>query len=70
MYSDTGFQNKIALAYETSSITDVDPTIPETISIDSSVLKFSSTNDKGEPNEIRFGGLVTNVSITSVLWII
>lgn len=67
VYSDTGFQNKIALAYETSSITDVDPTIPETISIDSSVLKFSSTNDKGEPNEIRFGGLVTNGQLKRVV---
>ena len=70
VYSDTEFQNKIGLAYETSSITDVDRTGPETISIDKSVLKFSSTNDEDEPNEIRFGGLVTSVSITSVLWII
>ena len=70
VYSDPEFQNKVALAYETSSITDVDRNVPETISIDSSVLKFSSTNGKDEPNEIRFGGLVTNVSIASVLWII
>jgi len=67
VYSDTEFQNKIALAYETSSITDIDPTpIRSTISIDSSVLKFSS-NDEDEPNEIRFGGLATKTQLKRIV---
>jgi len=66
VYSDTEFQNKIALAYETSSITDIDTTTKYTISIDSGVLKFSS-NDEDEPNEIRYGGLASRKQLKRVV---
>ena len=77
VYSDNEFQNEIAVYYETCSITDITPpsaiSNSSAISIDSCVLKFTSTNDEDdedEPNEITFGGLVTPVSSTPVLWII
>ena len=67
-YSDLAFQNEIAALYETSSITDVVTinTTNSTISIDSTVLKFSS-NDEDEPNEIRFGGLATQKQLKRIV---
>jgi len=57
IYSDHDFQNKIAVAYDTSTVIDVfDPTY---VSIDSSAIQFVSTDDEDGPSEIHFGGLST-----------
>ena len=67
IYSNTEFQNEIAVVYETSSITDIDTNTNSTIAIDSTVLKFSSNDEDDKPNEISFGGLATKKQLK---WIV